>query len=109
LEIWKISIEIAKEFCLIAEKLEKLHLNKFSEYLQNICICISNNIAEISGSHSEINVTRFLTNAHLLTLESENIVMILYEQKLLESNTKDALLQKLDGLENKILNFQQAI
>ncbi len=109
LEIWKISIEIAKEFCCIADKLKKLHLDKFSDYLREICMRISNNIAEISSTGSDKDIIRFLMNAHLSTLESENFITILYEQKLVDSEIKDTLLQKLDGLDNKILNFQKTL
>ena len=107
LEIWNISIEVAKDVCCLADKLEELRLHKFSDYLREICIRISNNIAEISSTGSDKNIIRFLINAHLLTLESENFIMILYKQKLVDTEIKDTLLQKLDDLDNKILIFQQ--
>ena len=109
LEIWNISIEIAKDVCCLADKLEELQLHKFSDYLREICIRISNNIAEISSTGSDKEIIRFLMHTHLLTLESENFITILYEQKLVDSELKDTLLQKLDGLDNKILNFQQTL
>ena len=109
LEIWRESIELAKDFCCIAEKLKKLHLDKLSEYIGNICIRISNNIAEISENHSEKSITRFLTNAHLLTLEGENIIMILSQQNLVDSESMERLLQKLDCLDKKIKNVLSAL
>ncbi len=109
LEIWNISIEIAKDVCCLADKLEELQLHKFSDYLREICIRISNNIAEISSTGSDKDIIRFLINAHLLTLENENFIMILYKQKLVDTEIKDTLLQKLDDLDNKILILQDAI
>ncbi len=109
LEIWNISIEVAKDVCCLADKLEELRLHKFSDYLREICIRISNNIAEISSTGSDKNIIRFLINAHLLTLESENFIMILYKQKLVDTEIKDTLLQKLDDLDNRILIFQQTL
>jgi len=88
LDLWKTSTELATEFCCIAEKLEKLHLEKLSEHMQEICTCLQNNIAEISENHSNKSVMRLLTNAHFLTLESENFVMLLFEQELLDSKKR---------------------
>ena len=104
LEIWKNSIEIAKDFCCITEKLEELHLDKFSQHLREICIQISNHLAEISTTSSKKNITRSLTNAHLLTLEAENAIMIFYEHDLIDSETNKNLVQKLNRLNKEIEN-----
>jgi hypothetical protein len=107
LDIWKLSIEIAEQICHIAEILEKLQMYKVSEYLKDICMRTSNHIAEISESCVEQNVNRSLMKAHLLTLEAENIIMILYEQQLVDTPTKESLLKKIQILDYKILEYNQ--
>jgi hypothetical protein len=103
--IWENTIEIAKEFCCIADKLEKLNLKKFSEYLRDICLQISDNLSALSNSQSEKNITRFLTNTHLLTLEAENTIMIFYEQGIIDSETNKRLIQKLNSLYKEIKKY----
>jgi hypothetical protein len=107
LEIWKMSVEIAEHVCKIAERLEKLQMNKFADYMKDRCIRLSNYIAEFSDIHKTQNIKRSLTNAHLIALECENILMILYEQQLVESTEKDSLLKKIQKLDDKILEYQQ--
>ena len=105
LEIWKISIELAEQVCQIAERLEALRMNNFSEYMKSICMRISNHIAEAADKCDEHNIYRLLMNAHLLILESENIIMILYEQQLVELSEKKSLLEKIHLLDEKILEY----
>jgi len=109
LEIWGISIEIAEHVCKIADRLENLQLNKYSEYMKHICMRLSNHIAEVSGNHNQQNIKRSLTNAHLLALESENMIMILHEQQLLTASSKDSLLEKIQILGDMILEHQKTL
>ena len=92
------SIEIAKEFCCIADKLEKLKLKKFSEYLRDLWLHISENLIEIASSRSKQDITQFLTNTLLLTLEAENTMMIFCEHGIIDSETNKRLIQKLNRL-----------
>jgi uncharacterized protein YjcR len=109
LDIWKLSIEIAEQVCQIADRLENLQMNKYSEYMKDVCMRMSNTIAEISGSRSQGDVTRLLTGTHLSILEAENIIVILYEQQLLDTSTKDSLFEKIQILDEKILEYNQQI
>jgi len=105
LEIWKDSIELAKEFCCIAENLDNKHIDKFCEYMKKTCLCLSNSIATITDITPKEDVIRSLAQAHLLTLEVENIIMILFEQQLVNSTKKEYLTQKIQTLDDKILGY----
>jgi len=107
LEIWEMSVEIANQFCNISEQLEKLQLNKFSEYIKDICMRISNLIAEAADNNDKHNIHRLLMNAHFLILESENMIMILYEQQLVELPVKKSLWEKIQLLDELILELNQ--
>jgi hypothetical protein len=107
LEIWKYSIELAKEFCCVAENLDNQHIDKFCEYMKDTCLCLSNSIATITDITPKEDVIHSLTQAHLLTLEVENIVMILFEQQLVNSSKKEYLIQKIQTLDDKISEYKQ--
>lgn len=101
-EIWKTLIDIAKEFCCIADKLEKLKLEKYSEYLSDICLKISENLIEMADSRSKEDFKRLLTYTHFLTLEAENTVMIFCEQGIIDLETNKRLRQKLNCLHKEV-------
>jgi hypothetical protein len=107
LDIWKYSIELAKEFCCVAENLDNQHIDKFCEYMKDTCLCLSNSIATISDITPKEDVIRSLTHARLLTLELENIAMILFEQQLVNSSKKEYLTQKIQTLDDKISEYKQ--
>ena len=107
LEIWKFSIELAKEFCSVAEKLDTQHIDRFCEYMKDTCLRLSNSIATITEITPHEEVIRSLTQAHLITLEAENIAMILFEQQLIESSVKEHLTKKIQTLDDKISEYRQ--
>lgn len=50
LEIWRLSLELAVRFDVVAEVLEKRKLYRYAEQLRGAGLSLSNNIAEGSGS-----------------------------------------------------------
>jgi four helix bundle protein len=70
---------------------------------------MSNNIAEGSGSNSKREFINFLNIARRSTFENANIVIILYRQKLVDTELKNELLNDLDHLCRKISNFQRSL
>ena len=107
LDIWKMSIKFARHFCTITQKLEEMNMNKYSEYMNGTCLRLSNSIADLSSLSPKEAIARSLTNAHLLTLEAENIIMILYEQQLVETSEKDFLLKEIRTLDNMIIEYKK--
>jgi four helix bundle protein len=109
LEIWKMSIDIANELFDISDKLETKKLYRFAEQLRGAGMSMSNNIAEGSGSNSKKEFYQFLNIARRSTFENANILILLEKRKLIDSNTLDLLLPKLDTLCRKITNFQKSL
>ena len=109
LEIWKLAIEITRELFTIANKLERKKLFRFAEQLRGCALSIPNNIAEGSGSNSKREFHQFLNVARRSTFETANIVIIFFDEKLINLQTKKRLLDKLDYLCRKITNFQKTL
>jgi hypothetical protein len=107
LEIWKYSIELAKEICCVVEKLDDQHIDKFCEYMKDTCLRLSNSIAAITDITPKEDVIRSLTQAHLLALEAENIVMILFEQQLVDESTNQTLIKMIQSLDTMISEYKQ--
>ena len=109
LEIWQMAIEIANELFDIADDLDKKRLYRVAEQLRAAGISMSNNIAEGSGSSSKKEFNQFLNFARRSTFENANILIILQMRKLIERDTLERLLDRLDHLCRKITNFQKTL
>jgi hypothetical protein len=107
IDIWKMSIELSKHFFDIAGKLDNLHMQKFSEYMTDTCLCLSNAIADLSPLTPKEDIARSLTKAHLLTLEAENIIVILFEQQLVNTSERDSLITEIQTLDENIIEYKQ--
>ena len=103
------AIEIADELFDIADELEQKRLYRFAEQLRASGMSMSNNIAEGSGSSSDNEFTRFLDIAKKSTFENANILIILHRRKLLTEESQNHLLERLDHLCRKIMNFKKTL
>jgi four helix bundle protein len=109
LEIWQMAIEIANELFDIADELDKKRLYRVAEQLRAAGISMSNNIAEGSGSSFKKEFNQFLNFARRSTFENANILILLHMRKLIERDTLERLLDRLDHLCRKITNFQKTL
>lgn len=109
LEIWQMSIEIPDELFNIAEDLDKSRLYRFAEQLRGAGMCLSNNIAEGSGSNSNREFHKFLNIARRSTFENANILILLNRRKLITNEILVRLTDHFDHLCRKITNFQKSI
>jgi four helix bundle protein len=109
LKIWRLAIEIANELFDIADKLEKRRLYRFADQLRGAGMSMSNNIAEGSGSSSAKDFGNFLNIARRSTFENANILIILRMRELIDEQSLEELLDKLDKLCRQITNFQKSL
>jgi len=109
LEIWQMAIEITNELFDIADELDKKRLYRVAEQLRAAGISMSNNIAEGSGSSFKKEFNQFLNFARRSTFENANILILLQMRKLIERDTLEQLLDRLDHLCRKITNFQKTL
>ena len=109
LEIWRMAIEIADELFGIADELEGKRLFRFTDQLRGAGMSMSNNIAEGSGSASKKEFVRFLNIARRSTFENANILFLLRRRNLIEEDTLELLLDRLDHLCRMVTKFQNAL
>ena len=106
LQIWQLAIQIGDELFDVADELEKRRLYRFAEQLRAAGMSMSNNIAEGSGSSSNKEFKQFLNVARRSTFENANILILLHKRNLITDESLERLLDKLDHLCRKIMNFQ---
>jgi len=109
LEIWKEAIELGDLLFDIADFLEQKKLFRFAEQLRGAGMSVSNNIAEGSGSSSRSEFRQFLNISKRSTFETANILVILNRRGLIDRESLDTYLERMDALCRKITNFQRAL
>jgi len=70
---------------------------------------MSNNISEGSRLSSKKEFDQFLNFARRSTFENTNILILLEMRKLIQRDTLERLLERLDHLCRKITNFQRTL
>jgi len=103
------AIELADELFGIADELEGKRLFRFTDQLRGAGMSMSNNIAEGSGAASKKEFIRFLNIARRSTFENANILFLLRRRNLIEEDTLELLLDRLDHLCRMVTKFQNAL
>jgi four helix bundle protein len=109
LDIWKESIKVSRTLFKVADKLRGDKYYSFSDQLFRAALSITNNIAEGSGSSSNKDFANYLNIARRSTFECANIIIILYECKLIESEEKERLILSLKELSKRVYYFRKTL
>ena len=109
LEIWKLAVKISMKLFDIADKLEEKKLFRFAEHLRAAGLSLTNNIAEGSGSFTNIDFSNFLKFARRSVFECANIVYILRLKNHVTEDEKKELWNDLEFLSRSIVNFKKTI
>ena len=105
LEIWKHAAGFSPALFHLADRLEERHLFRFAEQLRGATLSITNNVAEGSGSVSEIDFANFLNTARRSTFEVANVLFLLGENAYFEGTDVMEILNKLEQESRMLLAF----
>jgi len=109
LDIWKESIILGKECFSLTERLREYKYFSLSDQLLRASLSISNNIAKGSGSATKKDFANFLYIARRSIFECANIIIILFEYKLISQDYMDQMLSSLKNLSAKIYYFRKTL
>lgn len=109
LKIWGFAIQLANEFCDLADEIEEKRLFRFAEQLRGAALSISNNIAEGSGSSSNKEFRQFLNIAKRSTFENANILFLLNMRGFIGDDKLNSWLDRLDSLCRQIRSFSNTL
>src|SRR5436309_6862080 len=105
LDVWQHSAEFSPELFRLADQLEARLLFRFAEQLRGATLSITNNVAEGSGSVSEIDFANFLNTARRSTFEVANVLFLLGENAYFEGTDVMEILNKLEQESRMLLAF----
>ena len=105
LEIWRHAAGFSPALFRLADQLEERHLFRFAEQLRGATLSITNNIAEGSGSVSEIDFANFLNTARRSTFEVANVLFLLGNNAYLDGPDLTEILNKLEQESRMLLAF----
>lgn len=109
LEIWIHAARFSPELFLLADKLEKRRFFRFAEQLRAATLSITNNIAEGSGSTSDVDFANFLNMARRSTFEVANILFILDNNGYLPGIDVAATVRSLEEESKMLLAFIRSL
>ncbi len=105
LEIWKRAAALTGRLFAIADQLERERKYRFAEQFRAATLSISNNIAEGSGSSSDLDFANFLNTARRSVFEVANMLAIFTREKLCEESVTAPLLDELEQQSRMLLAF----
>lgn len=109
LEIWKRAAEFSPSLFQLADKLEKRRLFRFAEQLRAAVLSITNNIAEGSGSVSQVDFANFLNMARRSTFEVANILFLLSKNGYVSKADIEKRIGELDQESRMLFAFIAAL
>lgn len=107
LEIWRQSINLAKDCIKISGELERKRYYRFADQLRAAALSISNNIAEGAGSKNTNEFKRYLGYARASTFECANIMFVLLEMEFDNPKLIRKILFDLDHISRRISSFSK--
>ena len=108
-EIWNRGAYIGSKLFRLADELENRHLFRFAEQLRGAALSITNNIAEGSGSASDLDFANFLNMSRRSVFEVANILMLLAKDNYLKKEQVDPLLSELEEESRMVLAFRRTL
>ena len=109
LEIWKMAIQISMKLFDIANRLEEQKLFRFAEQLRAAALSLTNNIAEGSGSFTNLDFSNFLKYSRRSVFECANMIYVFKLKNLITEDEKEELWNDLQILSKSIVNFKKTL
>jgi four helix bundle protein len=76
MEIWQRAADLSSPLFKLAEKLDERRYYRFAEQLRAATLSVTNNIAEGSGSASDVDFANFLNTARRSVFEVANMLIL---------------------------------
>lgn len=109
MEIWQRAADLSGQLFRLAEQLDQRRYFRFAEQLRAAVLSITNNIAEGSGSVSDVDFANFLNIARRSVFEVANMLIIFTREKYLLATESEPLLPELAEQSRMILAFRRTL
>ncbi len=108
MEIWQRAVEISMPVFDIADSLEDLRKYRFGEQLRAAMLSVSNNMAEGSGSASNVDFANFLNIARRSIFEVASMLLVFHRREII-AERPTAILTELVELSKMTLAFRKTL
>ncbi len=109
LTVWQRAAELSPGLFALADDLERKRLYRFAEQLRAATLSITNNIAEGSGSTSDVDFAHFLNVSRRSVFEVANMLVILSRSECIDRELLSAKLSDLEDLSRMLFAFQRRL
>ncbi len=107
LNIWKDSKEFSIEIYKLTRSFPKTEIYGLASQINRSAVSIPSNIAEGAGRNSSKDFARFIHIALGSSFELETQLIIAHEVDYIEKITFDEMINKLDLIQKKLVNFNK--
>ncbi len=108
MEIWQRAVEISMPVFDVADALEDQKKYRFGEQLRAAMLSVSNNMAEGSGSSSNMDFANFLNIARRSIFEVASMLLVFHRREILPERPS-AVLAELVELSKMTLAFRKTL
>jgi four helix bundle protein len=108
MEIWQRAVEISMPVFDIADSLEERKKYRFGEQLRSAMLSVSNNMAEGSGSASDIDFANFLNIARRSIFEVASMLLVFHRRRLISERPTEILAELIE-LSKMTLAFRKTL
>jgi four helix bundle protein len=109
MEIWQRGASLSDPLFRLADGLERRQLHRFAEQLRAAVLSITNNIAEGSGSTSDVEFANYLNISRCFVFEVANMLMIFLRQGYCLDAEVSGHLAELDEQSRMLLAFRRTL
>lgn len=109
LQIWQRAADLSSPLFKLAEKLDERRYYRFAEQLRAAVLSITNNIAEGSGSVSDLDFANFLNIARRSIFEVANMLVLFAREGYLPPPETEPLLTELAEQSRMIHAFRKTL
>ena len=109
MQVGKRAADLTGNLFKMSEKLDERRYYKFSEQLRAATLSITNNIAEGSGSASDVDFANFLNTARRSLFEVANMLIIFTREKYLAAAETSVIMPELVEQSRMLHAFRQSL
>lgn len=109
LEIWRKAAGFSGVLFQVADKLDAKRKYRFAEQLRGAILSITNNIAEGSGSVSDIDFANFINMSRRSVFEVANILIILSRENYIKTQEMAPILAELEEESRMLLAIMRSL
>lgn len=109
MQVWQRGADLTGALFKLAQKLDERRYYRFAEQLRAAALSITNNIAEGSGSASDVDFANFLNTSRRSIFEVANMLIIFTREKYLAGAETALLVQELAEQSRMLHTFRQTL